>query len=65
MKTTLSIITGLSLALVVHLTFAYANWNINPLHWDETTRIMASFGLIFAFACGVAMGVSFYKDKIT
>ena len=34
---------------VMHLTFAYSNWDINPANWKETTRqLSAIFGLMVA-----------------
>jgi hypothetical protein len=38
---------------IIHLVFAYGNWDINPDNWTEETRGMASVCGVIAVAGGI------------
>ena len=48
---------------VIHLVFAYANWDINPSNWSEFTRGMSAIVGVGASAIGVVLAGEITEQK--
>jgi len=58
----LYIVLPLVFLAVIHLLFAYGNWEINPKNWTDPARAMASFCGIISTAFGVYVAYSINND---
>lgn len=53
-KRSLKVIRPLVSAIIVHLTFSYARWDLNPVNWSNSVRGAAAYILICAVIITIA-----------